>query len=98
IAVTLGVGAEQAREALKGYWLAHTRARPHVTWKVAATLDGKIADARGASRWITGPEARAYGHRMRSVADAVLIGSGTARADNPRLTARTGKNTHQPLR
>ncbi len=98
ITVTVGVGGDEARQALRGYWLAHTQGRPHVTWKVASTLDGKIADATGASRWITGPAARAYGHQMRSVADAVLIGSGTARTDDPRLTARIGKSTRQPLR
>ncbi|OGF05483.1 MAG: riboflavin biosynthesis protein RibD [Candidatus Eisenbacteria bacterium RBG_16_71_46] len=98
IRVDVGVGADEARDLLGGYWLAHTRRRPRVTWKVAATLDGRIADRAGRSRWITGPEARAHGHRLRATADAVLIGSGTARADDPRLTARAVGAARQPLR
>jgi diaminohydroxyphosphoribosylaminopyrimidine deaminase/5-amino-6-(5-phosphoribosylamino)uracil reductase len=96
--VELGLCAAEARDGLEGYWLAHTRGRPRVTWKVAATLDGRIADARRRSRWITGPAARAHGHRMRAAADAVLIGAGTARADDPRLTTRLGRPAPQPLR
>lgn len=63
--------------------------RPHVTLKLATSLDGRIATASGESRWITGEEARAEVHRMRARADAVMIGAGTARADNPHLIART---------
>jgi len=98
IEVRLGVCADEARRVLGGYWLAHTRGRPRVTWKVAATLDGRIADRRRVSRWITGAESRAAVHRMRALADAVLIGAGTARADDPRLTARTRNRTRDPLR
>ncbi|HEY2955311.1 MAG TPA: bifunctional diaminohydroxyphosphoribosylaminopyrimidine deaminase/5-amino-6-(5-phosphoribosylamino)uracil reductase RibD [Candidatus Eisenbacteria bacterium] len=98
IVVETGLCAEPVREALGGYLLAHTKRRPRVTWKVAMTLDGKIADARRRSRWITGSAARAFGHRMRAAADAVVIGSGTARADDPRLTARGGGSGPQPLR
>ena len=98
IRVDVGLCGDQARRALGGYWLAHTRSRPLVTWKVAATLDGRIADRAGRSRWITGPAARARAHRMRARADAVLIGAGTARADDPWLTARAGKVARQPLR
>ena len=98
VAVEVGLCAEEVRAELQGYLLAHTERRPRVTWKVAMTLDGRIADARGRSRWITGPAARAHGHRLRAAADAVLIGSRTARADDPRLTARTGRRTQQPLR
>ena len=53
------------------------------------TLDGRIAAADGSSQWITGPAARASGHDLRSRVDAILVGSGTLAADNPRLTART---------
>jgi diaminohydroxyphosphoribosylaminopyrimidine deaminase/5-amino-6-(5-phosphoribosylamino)uracil reductase len=65
---------------------------------VAATLDGKIADARGHSRWISGPDSRRLAHRMRADSDAVVVGAGTARADDPRLTARLAGVTRQPLR
>uniref|UniRef100_A0A832I7V4 Riboflavin biosynthesis protein RibD n=1 Tax=Eiseniibacteriota bacterium TaxID=2212470 RepID=A0A832I7V4_UNCEI len=98
VAVETGLLAAEARAALGGYWTAHTLGRPRVTWKVAATLDGRIADAAGRSRWITGAAARAEVHRMRAAADAVVIGAGTARADDPRLTARTPRAERQPLR
>lgn len=98
IRVEVGLLARESRDLLAGYWLAHTRGWPRVTWKVAATLDGKIADARGVSRWITGPAARHEVHRMRAAADVVLVGAGTARADNPRLTARVPGVSRQPLR
>ena len=98
IEVEVGLCADEVRRALGGYLLAHTERRPRVTWKVAATLDGRIADAKRRSRWITGPEARAHAHRLRAGADAVLIGSGTARTDDPRLTARGAHRGPQPLR
>lgn len=63
--------------------------RPHVTLKLATSLDGRIAAASGESRWITGPEARAEVQRLRAQADAIMVGSGTARADDPELLART---------
>ena len=62
--------------------------RPLVTLKLATSLDGKVATATGETRWITGPEARALVHRWRADADAVAVGSGTALADDPALTAR----------
>ena len=64
--------------------------RPHVTFKWAATIDGKIADGRGVSRWITGTGARLEAHRLRSRADAVVVGIGTALADDPALDVRLG--------
>ncbi len=80
-------------------WLTSMRhGRPHVTWKYAATLDGRVAAADGTSRWITSAEARADVHRLRAEADAVLAGSGTARADNPHLAVRGVPGARQPLR
>jgi diaminohydroxyphosphoribosylaminopyrimidine deaminase/5-amino-6-(5-phosphoribosylamino)uracil reductase len=98
VRVDVGVCAAEAREALGGYWHRHVLRRPRVTWKVAATLDGKIADARGRSRWITGPEARRRGHVLRAASEAVVVGAGTARRDDPRLTARGVGAKRQPMR
>jgi len=98
VVVETGLCAPEARELLGGYLLSHGEGRPRVTWKVAASLDGRIADAKGRSRWITDADARAAGHALRAAADAIVIGAGTARADDPRLTARLGAGTPQPLR
>ena len=103
VKVEVGLLADEARAALGGYWLTHTRGRPRVTLKLAASLDGRIAPpggfARaGAGRWLTGAAARRMAHRMRGLADAVVIGAGTARADDPRLTARGVGSVRQPLR
>jgi diaminohydroxyphosphoribosylaminopyrimidine deaminase/5-amino-6-(5-phosphoribosylamino)uracil reductase len=77
--------AQRANEA----WLHAVRTgRPFVTWKFAATLDGRVAAADGSSRWITGPAARADVHRLRAECDAVLVGTGTVLADDPSLTVR----------
>ncbi|MES1200974.1 MAG: RibD family protein [Pseudomonadota bacterium] len=73
--------------------------RPHVTLKLATSLDGRIATGSGESRWITGPLARAEVHRMRLACGAVMIGVGTARADDPELTVRSDPPPRaQPLR
>jgi diaminohydroxyphosphoribosylaminopyrimidine deaminase / 5-amino-6-(5-phosphoribosylamino)uracil reductase len=80
-------------------WLTALRlGRPFVTWKYAASLDGRVAAADGSSRWVTGPEARADGHRLRAESDAVVVGSGTMRADDPQLTVREAAVRRQPLR
>ncbi|MFF1925026.1 bifunctional diaminohydroxyphosphoribosylaminopyrimidine deaminase/5-amino-6-(5-phosphoribosylamino)uracil reductase RibD [Streptomyces sp. NPDC058221] len=99
-----GVDAEQgllAEEAEQGNaaWLTSMRlGRPHVTWKYAATLDGRIAAADATSRWITSAESRADVHRLRAEADAVVVGSGTARTDDPQLGVRGLDGAVQPLR
>jgi diaminohydroxyphosphoribosylaminopyrimidine deaminase / 5-amino-6-(5-phosphoribosylamino)uracil reductase len=79
-------------------WLASRRAgRPFVTWKYAATLDGRSAAADGTSRWVTGEPARADVHRLRAEVDAVVAGVGTILRDDPLLTTRPDPG-HQPLR
>ncbi|MBJ2121409.1 bifunctional diaminohydroxyphosphoribosylaminopyrimidine deaminase/5-amino-6-(5-phosphoribosylamino)uracil reductase RibD [Arthrobacter sp. MSA 4-2] len=83
-------GLRQAEsEHLNGRWLRATaESRPFVTLKTASSLDGRVAAADGTSQWITGTQARADGHAIRARVDAVLAGTGTVLADNPRLTAR----------
>jgi diaminohydroxyphosphoribosylaminopyrimidine deaminase/5-amino-6-(5-phosphoribosylamino)uracil reductase len=97
-----GVGtevlADPAIEALDPGYFHHRRTgRPLVTLKTAMTLDGQTAAADGTSQWITSPEARADGHRLRAAADAVMVGAGTLRSDDPLLTVRTpGYQGRQP--
>jgi len=99
VRVDVGAGAEAAAEQNAAY-LTHRRlGRPRVTLKAAASLDGKVAAPDGSSQWITGPAARADAHRLRAEADAVMVGAGTALADDPRLTVRLpGWAGRQPLR
>ncbi len=78
----------EAQASLAGYLTQRTRGRPHVTLKLATSLDGCIALANGESQWITGAAARAHTHAMRARADAILVGGGTLRADAPRLDVR----------
>src|SRR5262249_12109915 len=83
VEVSIGGLAADA-EALNRVFLTAMRCqRPHVTLKVGMTLDGKIADVHGASRWITGEAARLRAHRMRAECDAIVAGSGTVLRDNP---------------
>ncbi|MEZ5752067.1 MAG: bifunctional diaminohydroxyphosphoribosylaminopyrimidine deaminase/5-amino-6-(5-phosphoribosylamino)uracil reductase RibD [Paracoccaceae bacterium] len=98
ITVTEGVEAEAARRANLGFLSRITRGRPMVTLKLALTLDARIATATGESRWITGPEARRAVHMMRARHDAVLVGAGTARADDPDLRVRDLGPVRQPVR
>ena len=102
VAVEVGLLEEAAREALRGYRRAHLEGLPRVTWKLGLTLDGRMADHAGRARWITGPAARRTGHRLRAGSDAVVVGAGTARRDDPRLTVRLGERggarRPQPLR
>ena len=100
LSVESGVLAGEAR-ALNPLWtLAMERRRPFVTWKVAGTVDGKVAAADGSSRWITGDAARAEVHALRGDVQAVMIGTGTVIADDPQLTSRDSEGSasgRQPL-
>lgn len=98
ITVTQNIMAAEAQTANAGFLKRVTQGLPFVTLKMAATLDGRSATASGESRWITGPEARRAVHALRLRHDAVLIGSGTARADDPDLTVRDLGAPRQPLR
>jgi diaminohydroxyphosphoribosylaminopyrimidine deaminase/5-amino-6-(5-phosphoribosylamino)uracil reductase len=88
IAVEVGLLGDAARTLNRAFFTWACRGRPYVTLKTAMTLDGKIADVHGASRWITGEAARAEAHRLRSRVDAIVVGIGTAIADDPELTVR----------
>lgn len=88
VEVVGNIRPEAARAVNEDWSRAMALGRPLVRWKVAASLDGRIAAADGSSRWITSPESREYVHVLRAQADAVLTGTGTALKDNPALTAR----------
>jgi len=92
IRVDVGCLEAECRDAIRAYSIWVRERRPLVTLKVAATLDGYIADGkprpRRAPAWLTGPEARRVAHELRAAHDAVLVGSGTIRADDPKLTVR----------
>ncbi|MFE0146876.1 bifunctional diaminohydroxyphosphoribosylaminopyrimidine deaminase/5-amino-6-(5-phosphoribosylamino)uracil reductase RibD [Nonomuraea sp. NPDC059007] len=91
VEVAHGLLGEEA-ERVNAAWLTSVRlGRPHVTWKFAATLDGRSAAADGTSKWITSPQARQDVHRLRAASDAIIAGIGTVLADDPLLTARPAK-------
>ena len=99
IAVEEGLCAAEAAALNAGFFLKLRENRPLVTLKIAQSLDGRIATATGESQWITGEPARAFGHLLRARHDAILIGSGTAEADDPMLTCRLpGLEARSPLR
>jgi diaminohydroxyphosphoribosylaminopyrimidine deaminase/5-amino-6-(5-phosphoribosylamino)uracil reductase len=89
-----------ASGALRPWLHAVRTGRPYVTWKFAATLDGRVAAADHTSQWISSAPSRADAHRLRAVVDAILVGSGTVLDDDPQLTVRDGElpAEHQPLR
>ncbi|WP_328795097.1 bifunctional diaminohydroxyphosphoribosylaminopyrimidine deaminase/5-amino-6-(5-phosphoribosylamino)uracil reductase RibD [Jannaschia marina] len=98
IEVVEGVMEAEARALQAGFLSRVTRGRPLVTLKLALTLDGRIATASGESKWITGPAARTHVHAERARHDAVMVGAGTARADDPQLTVRGMGDVPQPVR
>ena len=98
VVVADGAPAFRAR-LLNQAFRKHARTgRPHVLFKSAMTLDGKVATRSGDSRWISGEDARALSHRWRAERDAVVVGIGTALADDPRLNARFEGVRRQPRR
>jgi len=91
--------AGEAVDLNRGFFLRITKKRPFVTLKIAASMDGRIASAGGESRWITGEQARRFGHLLRARHDAVLVGIETALADDPSLTCRIpGLERNTPVR
>lgn len=99
ITVVEGVCGAEAADLNAGFFLKVRQGRPLVTLKIAQSLDGRTATATGESQWITGEPARAYGHLLRARHDAILIGSGTALADDPMLTCRLpGLEDRSPVR
>ncbi|UWR05026.1 bifunctional diaminohydroxyphosphoribosylaminopyrimidine deaminase/5-amino-6-(5-phosphoribosylamino)uracil reductase RibD [Ruegeria conchae] len=98
IDVVTGVLAEQAARDHAGFFLKTEQGRPFVTLKLASSFDGRIATETGHSQWITGPNARRAVHAMRARHDAVMVGAGTARADDPSLTVRDLGVERQPVR
>jgi diaminohydroxyphosphoribosylaminopyrimidine deaminase/5-amino-6-(5-phosphoribosylamino)uracil reductase len=98
VEVESGVLADEVLPALEPWLLGVSRRRPFVTWKYAATLDGRTAAADGSSRWITGVAARRDVHRERYLADAVIVGIGTVLADDASLTVRDWPAARQPAR
>ncbi|MGH9125716.1 MAG: bifunctional diaminohydroxyphosphoribosylaminopyrimidine deaminase/5-amino-6-(5-phosphoribosylamino)uracil reductase RibD [Acidimicrobiales bacterium] len=102
VEVAVGVCAEQIGEQLAPYLKHRRTGRPWVVLKLASTLDGRTAAPDGTSQWITGPLARADAHRLRAESDAILVGAGTVRADDPALTVRLPSGSpgadREPLR
>ncbi len=96
IDVTVGVAAEEVSEQLAPYCKHRTTGQPWVVLKMAASLDARTAAPDGTSRWITGEAARRDVHLLRSRSDAVLVGAGTVRADDPELTVRLGEGPEPP--
>lgn len=96
--VTTGILADEAADDLAGFFLRNDEGRPWVTLKLAQSFDGRIATATGDSKWITGDTARRAVHAMRARHDAVMVGGGTARADDPMLNIRDIGVDRQPIR
>lgn len=96
IATHIGLCEKEARQLNQPFFKLMTHQLPYLTAKFAASLDGKIATRNGNSQWITGAPARAYGHKLRDCADAILVGAGTVIADDPQLTTRLELQDREP--
>ena len=88
LAVEGEVLLDQAVRINRGWLTAEVNGRPHVTVKIASSLDGRVSAPDGSMQWITNAASRADGHRRRALVDAVMVGTGTIAADDPTLTAR----------
>jgi diaminohydroxyphosphoribosylaminopyrimidine deaminase/5-amino-6-(5-phosphoribosylamino)uracil reductase len=97
VRVDVGIRAEQVSDELAPYLKHRTTGRPWVVLKMAMSIDGRTAAPDGSSRWLTGSDARADAHRLRAESDAVVVGAGTVRADDPALTVRDADG-RDPLR
>jgi diaminohydroxyphosphoribosylaminopyrimidine deaminase/5-amino-6-(5-phosphoribosylamino)uracil reductase len=97
VSASVGLLAHEAQQLNEKYLHYMRTGRPFVHLKLAASIDGKIATRTGDSRWITGTESRTRVHRLRHESDAILVGAGTASADDPLLTDRSGKTRRRPL-
>jgi diaminohydroxyphosphoribosylaminopyrimidine deaminase/5-amino-6-(5-phosphoribosylamino)uracil reductase len=98
IEVVAGVGADEATHSNRAWLTKVTKGRPFITWKVAATLDGKVAASDGTSKWITNEASRADVQKVRRGADAIMVGTQTVIADDPHLIPRDGLAGNNPLR
>ncbi|WP_281277645.1 bifunctional diaminohydroxyphosphoribosylaminopyrimidine deaminase/5-amino-6-(5-phosphoribosylamino)uracil reductase RibD [Thalassobius vesicularis] len=98
IAVETGLLEAEAAQDHAGFFQRNEQGRPWLTLKLASSFDGRIATASGESQWITGPSARHLVQGQRARHDAVMVGAGTARADDPSLTVRDFTPSRQPVR
>ncbi len=96
VEVTGGVLADEAGAVNEEWTFAVVHGRPFVTWKCAASLDGRVAGADGGPTPITGPEARAQVHALRSRVGAIIVGTGTVLTDDPHLTVRAEREADRP--
>ena len=95
--VETGLLTDEARALNQVWTFAVEHGRPFVTWKVATTLDGRIAAVDGSSRWVSSPAARLDSHRLRTVCDVMLVGTNTVAVDDPHLTARDPQGRPLPV-
>jgi diaminohydroxyphosphoribosylaminopyrimidine deaminase/5-amino-6-(5-phosphoribosylamino)uracil reductase len=98
IEVVAGVGTDEATHSNRAWLTKILKGRPFITWKVAATLDGKVAASDGTSQWITSEASRADVQKVRRTVDAIMVGTQTVIADNPHLVPHDGAAIKNPLR